>query len=75
MNSLPSSTNIKGRSDGLCKSGHRWSNRYEKGDKSSPVEAVIIPVDAMSTVKFMNIEFALLDDVVVANNDASKWAP
>jgi len=34
---------------------------------------MIVPVDSPSVVKFVDIQFALLDDVVVADYGAGKW--
>lgn len=55
--------------------GESGQQRGEAGDEGSictPVDAAIIPVDAIAAVELVDIELALLDNIVITDHDASQ---
>lgn len=56
---------------------HTWNARRkadEKPSQCSPIATVlVVAVDAVKVVQFWNIEFAVLDDVVINQDNTSQW--
>jgi len=71
---LPRATHVEGRLNRLCEARHERCKPGNEGSKCAPVESIIVPVDSFSIVKLVDIQFALLDDVVIADYDTGKRA-
>lgn len=70
---LPGTADIQSWLDALCKSRHAWSEAHRESNKGAPVESMIVPVNAAVFIELVDVEFLLLDEIIVADHHTRKW--
>lgn len=71
---LPGTADVQSWLDALCKSRHAWRKSNNESDEGTPVDAMIVPVDAAVSVELVNVELLLLNQIIIADHDPGKWA-
>lgn len=69
---FPRATDVQADIDAFCEAGKQRPESDGKSKEGTPVESMAVMIYAMVFVQLIDVELALLDDVVVTYHDSSK---